>query len=58
MTTAQETKEREAQETATRYSESWVGQDGREWREVKYWVGAGWTSALQVRVPGGNWQGW
>jgi hypothetical protein len=43
---------------APRYSDSWTGQDGRVYRSVKYWVGAGWTSSfLQVRDDLGNWRG-
>jgi hypothetical protein len=41
----------------TQYSETWIGQDGREWREVKYWVGNGYRSFLQVNTAAG-WQGW
>lgn len=39
------------------YSDSWTGQDGREWRTVKYWVGVGYTSFLQVKVNG-QWMGY
>ena len=41
----------------TRYSPEWVGQDGRRWREVNYWVGNGWRSFLQV-FDNGEWRGW
>jgi hypothetical protein len=40
-----------------RYSDSWKGQDGREWREVSYWNGRGWQTFLQVNI-GGEWRGW
>jgi hypothetical protein len=38
------------------YTQSWIGQDDREWREVSYWNGLGWQNFLQVCVNG-NWQG-
>lgn len=41
----------------TQYSDSWIGQDGREWREASYWNGFGWQTFLQVKVNG-TWQGW
>lgn len=41
-----------------RYSDPWVGQDGRTWRTVSYWNGAGWQSFLQVRNDIGNWEGY
>lgn len=34
------------------YSESWIGQDGREWRDVGYWNGFGWQHFLQVKNDG------
>lgn len=38
------------------YSGSWVGQDGRTYREVRYWVGVGWTAGfLQYQDDLGNW---
>ena len=40
-----------------RYSDSWKGQDGREWRKVSYWNGRGWQTFLQVKTTAG-WQGW
>lgn len=58
MNQAQQSKAREEAESAPRYSPSWTGQDGREWREVSYWNGSGWQTFLQMRVSGGNWQGW
>ena len=39
------------------YSDSWVGQDGNEWRTVDYWNGRGWQSFLQVK-RNGHWMGW
>jgi hypothetical protein len=42
----------------TRYSAPWAGQDGRQWREVSYWVGNGWRRFLQVQEPDGEWRGW
>jgi len=42
----------------TQYTQSWTGQDGREWREASYWNGRGYQTFLQVRVVGGNWQGY
>lgn len=39
-------------------SDSWVGQDGRTYRTVKYWVGVGWTAGfLQVQDDLLNWHG-
>lgn len=40
-----------------RYSDSWQGQDGRDWREASYWNGRGWQTFLQVKVNG-EWRGW
>jgi len=41
------------------YSDTWVGQDSRTYREVRYWVGAGWTSGfLQYQDDLGNWHGY
>lgn len=40
-----------------KYSQSWIGQDGNEWREVSYWVGRGWQTFLQVK-KNGEWCGW
>ena len=43
-------------ERAPIYSNSWVGQDGRTYRSVKFWVGAGYTAGfLQVEDDLGNW---
>lgn len=39
-------------------SKSWVGQDGRTYRDIKYWVGAGWSASfLQYQDDLGNWYG-
>ena len=36
----------------------WIGADGREWRSIAYWVGAGYTAAfLQVKTAAG-WTGY
>lgn len=42
---------------ATKYSESWVGQDGREWRKETVYCFPGWRTFLAVKVNG-KWQGW
>lgn len=43
---------------APQYSESWIGQDGNEWRQVTYTVGAGhYRRFLQVK-KNGQWRGW
>jgi hypothetical protein len=39
------------------YSDPWIGKDGNEWRQVKYWVGVGYVSFLQVK-RNGQWHGW
>jgi len=40
------------------YSEPWVGQDGKYYRSVRYWVGAGWSASfLQKRDELYNWNG-
>ena len=41
-----------------KYSEPWMGQDSRMWREVKYWVGNGWRSFIQYQDDLGNWWGY
>ena len=39
-------------------SDTWVGQDGRTYRSVQYWVGAGWTGSYhQVQDDILNWHG-
>ena len=40
-----------------RYTDSWVGQDGKKWREASYWNGRGWQTFLQFYGTTG-WQGW
>lgn len=42
---------------ATKYSASWIGRDGREWRSEDVWCNPGWRSFLAVKVNG-KWQGW
>ena len=43
-------------ERAPVYSLSWVGQSGRTYRTVKFWVGTGYTAGfLQVEDELGNW---
>ena len=38
------------------YSGYWVGQDGRTYRTVSFWVGVGWTAGfLQYQDDLGNW---
>ncbi len=40
-------------------SEPWTGQDGRLWRDIKYWVGVGWSASfLQYQDDLGNWVGY
>ena len=44
---------------APKYSDSWVGQDGRTYRLVRYSVGAGWTANfLQYQDDLLNWHGY
>ena len=41
------------------YSGSWIGQDGKEWRNVKYWLGDGWSASfLQYKDVSGEWFGY
>ena len=43
---------------STIVSEPWTGKDGRLYRSVKYWVGAGYTAGfLQVQDDLLNWHG-
>lgn len=39
----------------TRITEAWIGQDGNEWRTKLVWVGAGWVSYLQKKLPNNSW---
>lgn len=41
----------------TKCSDSWTGQDGREWRRETVWCSPGWRTFLAVKVNG-KWQGW
>lgn len=35
---------------------SWIGQSGKEYRSIKYWVGAGYSASfLQYKDDLGNW---
>jgi hypothetical protein len=44
------------QEKDPSVSKPWIGQDGRTYRTISYWVGVGWTSTfLQVEDDLGNW---
>jgi hypothetical protein len=48
-------KERQM-ERAPIISNAWIGQDGRRYRSIKYWVGAGYTAGfLQVEDDLLNW---
>jgi hypothetical protein len=38
-----------------RVTESWIGQDGCEWRAKSVWVGAGWVSYLQKKLANNAW---
>jgi len=38
-------------------SDSWIGKDGREYRSIKFWVGAGWTAGFLQVCIGGQWHG-
>jgi len=50
-------REIEMKKDKPNYSDSWTGQDGRQWRTVSYWNGYGWQSFLQFVNDIGNWQG-
>ncbi|KKP29408.1 MAG: hypothetical protein UR19_C0015G0004 [Candidatus Nomurabacteria bacterium GW2011_GWF1_31_48] len=39
----------------SRVTESWIGQDGCEWRTKSVWVGAGWVSCLQKKLANNAW---
>jgi hypothetical protein len=41
----------------TKYSDGWIGQDGREWRRETVWCHPGWRTFLAVK-DGGVWRGW
>jgi hypothetical protein len=41
----------------TKYSDSWMGQDGREWRTETVWCFPGWKTFLAVKTDG-VWRGW
>lgn len=38
-------------------SQSWIGQDNKKYRTIKYWVGVGYSSSfLQFEDDLGNWR--
>lgn len=46
-------------ERPPQYSEPWKGQDGKQWRTVRFWLGSYYGSAfLEWQDELGNWWGW